>query len=687
MEFPHRDWRLYDDIISPFSAATMHAPNVKPRLSSSSKIFQFDSMLPDSFIRMYSFVVCLLNLLVILVTSIHMYLIGGLTQLLLVTFALLLALVLYLASLFTSWRTSSIVSLWSLQFIIVNATMSCIMHPNALHCHQDRPADDFVPKLRFVARRGDVPMYLTWAWLFLTFLRCFRLPKVPPSTRVEISICICLTFCMAQIIICPILLLKETSCFKMGFATANFSIGCLMVVPVMINEMTHFLRTGDGTGCRALLLVPVAFTVTRFVGLARLGLLEKETCLVMALAFGTTVSLHVATSVREDVCSSSPLYVKNHTRENSRFTDRLHDWTERLRTWRAINLAYMVNATVSLFVYGFFWDNQGMRQVVNTTHTSMLALMPLHMGDGKRHLGRETVLGLASISVLAVAANVLIDWSKVRGVRDGCWLAMFWPTDRHFRFLTVLKVNMLLAKVDMLLCQATTLKGLGGPTKMEWLQIFSIVSTFAMASLSVISMFGVALSVISFSDVFRFPRILWRATMASVLLLHACGAALLLTKDNAFLSLTVLDTGWAGVLLGWGSVWFLAANEVALFLSSRVSWPRVFAALQSPRGVRALVTYIAITLPMSLLVSLMDFISFCPVVRKSLQPLHVSFYMAVFTFLSLSFILLCGLAIMALGSSSWHWERVRRESTMRETSTGSSSCSTEEEEVSGESSL
>merc|ERR1712226_1723078 len=93
------------------------------------------------------------------------------------------------------------------------------------------------------------------------------------------------------------------------------------------------------------------------------------------LACVISFTLHVATKSHDHVCSTSPLYSKIAAKGDIE-RHCIRRFRMKMRTWRGINCAYVINGIVTLSVYGLFWCKPG-----PSTHSTSpeQVFLPFHL--------------------------------------------------------------------------------------------------------------------------------------------------------------------------------------------------------------------------------------------------------------------------------------------------------------------
>jgi len=106
-----------------------------------------------------------------------------------------------------------------------------------------------------------------------------------------------------------------------------------------------------------------------------------------------------------------------------------------------------------------------------------------------------------------------------------------------------------------------------------------------------------------------------------------CGILLLCVVFNAIGTERVIgvdppspqELSWLGVVLPLGTKWLYVGNELTLVLSSKLSEPKVFAAVQSRQGVGVLVTVGAVGTPMTMVLKATIWLYYCENRKLGLQ--------------------------------------------------------------------
>eukprot|EP00449_Zooxanthella_nutricula_P046708 CAMPEP_0198609074 /NCGR_PEP_ID=MMETSP1462-20131121/156211_1 /TAXON_ID=1333877 /ORGANISM="Brandtodinium nutriculum, Strain RCC3387" /LENGTH=804 /DNA_ID=CAMNT_0044340879 /DNA_START=80 /DNA_END=2495 /DNA_ORIENTATION=+ len=268
-----------------------------------------------------------------------------------------------------------------------------------------------------------------------------------------------------------------------------------------------------------------------------------------------------------------------------------------LPSWRASHVMYCLNALMSVLIYGPLWSRM-------YTHFTMESGLEL-----ERAMWRTTVVDVRTRRIMTVAmsclaivvglASLLTDRWRERASWEGALFFRFVPIDRHFRTLVLLKCGVLATKIDLLLVRSGT--EAHQPVHLV-LQLISIATTAGLASWNTIKLHATALDLIGeFNDTFRSPATLLRATRLGTVMWYfwtAVFLSIVATSDGLGDSHFLAVRDALGFYVWVNIFWLIASNELTLLISSKVSRPQVFEAVQSPTGLRAVLAYISIAAPL-----------------------------------------------------------------------------------------
>uniref|UniRef100_A0A7S2NBU2 Uncharacterized protein n=1 Tax=Zooxanthella nutricula TaxID=1333877 RepID=A0A7S2NBU2_9DINO len=230
---------------------------------------------------------------------------------------------------------------------------------------------------------------------------------------------------------------------------------------------------------------------------------------------------------------------------------------------------------------------------------------------------RGLIFGMALSSLCICVVSILSDRYKQQHMWQGNAFLHF-PRDTHFRCITAMKVGMVIVKIDFLMTYAKP-KDHGAATIM---QVISIAFSLVCANWSIIGMLNAALDIShEFAGMFRYPVALWRSSIMCLVLWHSVTGLLLLLAVGDVIGIEKFvfgahipspqDLSWLGVVLPLMSKWLYMGNELALVLSSRLSHPQVFAAVQSRQGIAIVATVGAIGTPMTMLCKTAMWLFYC----------------------------------------------------------------------------
>uniref|UniRef100_A0A7S2PSV3 Uncharacterized protein n=1 Tax=Zooxanthella nutricula TaxID=1333877 RepID=A0A7S2PSV3_9DINO len=366
----------------------------------------------------------------------------------------------------------------------------------------------------------------------------------------------------------------------------------------------EWLATRDGTGCRVVAPYLAMLTVYRASLVYRHAThvsWDGRPIGAVGAGLAAMVLAILASEAPDRVCSASPMFMYTPSVVKALRCSSLagvRQWLKAtLPSWRASHVMYCLNALMSVLIYGPLWSRM-------YTHFTMESGLEL-----ERAMWRTTVVDVRTRRIMTVAmsclaivvglASLLTDRWRERASWEGALFFRFVPIDRHFRTLVLLKCGVLATKIDLLLVRSGT--EAHQPVHLV-LQLISIATTAGLASWNTIKLHATALDLIGeFNDTFRSPASLLRATRLATVAWY-CWTAVLLSivatsdglGDSHFLA--VRDA--LGFYVWVNIFWLIASNELTLLISSKVSRPQVFEAVQSPTGLRAVLAYISIAAPL-----------------------------------------------------------------------------------------
>jgi len=388
----------------------------------------------------------------------------------------------------------------------------------------------------------------------------------------------------------------------------HFCAAGLGIYPTLVCGMSllaavtfEWLATRDGTGCRVVAPYLAMLTVYRASLVYRHAThvsWDGRPIGAVGAGLAAMVLAILASEAPDRVCSASPMFMYTPSVVKALRCSSLagvRQWLkETLPSWRASHVVYCLNAMLSVLIYGPLWS----RMYAQFTMESERSMWRTTMVDVRTR--RMMTVAMSCLAIMVGLASLFADRWRERVNWEGVSCFRFVPTDRHFRTLVVLKCGVLATKIDLLLVRS------GAEAHQPMLlvlQLISIATTAGVASWNTIKLHATALDLIGeFNDTFRSPASLLRATRLATVAWY-CWTAVLLsivaTSDGLGHSYIRAVRDTLGFYVWVNMFWLIASNELTLLISSKVSRPQVFEAVQSPTGLRAVLAYIFVFAPWS----------------------------------------------------------------------------------------
>eukprot|EP00449_Zooxanthella_nutricula_P019940 CAMPEP_0198531260 /NCGR_PEP_ID=MMETSP1462-20131121/26837_1 /TAXON_ID=1333877 /ORGANISM="Brandtodinium nutriculum, Strain RCC3387" /LENGTH=619 /DNA_ID=CAMNT_0044261151 /DNA_START=65 /DNA_END=1921 /DNA_ORIENTATION=- len=428
-------------------------------------------------------------------------------------------------------------------------------------------------------------------WLLRILLSCLFVPASWPCSKQH-------AYAQLSAFLSLVVICSSTAVMlgDLGFLDAHahgMTSLVLCGITFLTNGVLHWLATSDGAGCRIAVPVLVVLTLGRVV---RTFWIVGPSWWCM-WNFGASLAVFMlaalATETPDLVCSTAPVFTWEPTVVKFLACGCLTEARQKIKdflpTWRCAVLAHCLNSMLSLLIYGPLWAD-----VQYLPDEGPHEWQSRRGGLAARQVG---ILVMSFVALYVSSSSLLTDrWREREGWTGTSWFR-FLPIDRHFRSLVALKCGIACAKVDLLLSFST------GPAQhvgILTLQLISITTTAALASWNTIKMHSAALDTVGeFGDVFRFPAALLRiSTLATIMWYVIVGVLLVVVAVSRAQSQRVPRyCNIFGVFVMVNVFWLVANNELVLLISSKLSSPRVFAALQSPTVLKAILAFIAVVQP------------------------------------------------------------------------------------------
>eukprot|EP00449_Zooxanthella_nutricula_P022648 CAMPEP_0198524426 /NCGR_PEP_ID=MMETSP1462-20131121/22736_1 /TAXON_ID=1333877 /ORGANISM="Brandtodinium nutriculum, Strain RCC3387" /LENGTH=579 /DNA_ID=CAMNT_0044254153 /DNA_START=106 /DNA_END=1842 /DNA_ORIENTATION=+ len=524
---------------------------------------------------------------------------------------------------------------WSCAFSGLYAASTCPRNWEQLTCKGIRVADAVPDPL--------VGTCISGLWSLASQLPRWCVFERRPRTYWQLLAAVTLAACALLALVSTYMLLSTPCGLHVDKATIWFALGCLVSAQAVAGQIIRFFHAGGCTGFRV--VAGPLIMVLSCLGASVVHNADDWSALCWAcsaLFACAVVCGGIATHLPEEICSNSVLFERARSSNlTSGVCGTFRSVKRYTKTWRGTLMMCAVNSTISAWVY---------RPWTGQSYTDHYVSRLPHRGtfDTLHIASPETscciIFVLATLSFGTSVVSILSDRCRQdKKLQGGTFPTL--PMDRHFRGVTALKIGMIIVKTDFLM----TYGNADAHEVPTILQVVSIALTVVCANWSVIRMLQSALDIShEFSGMFRYPVTLWRASITCLFVWHAMNAMLLLLAVFDVLDIEHVlgvaipspqHVSWLGVLLPVGTQWLYMGNELALVLSSKVSNPRVFAAVQSRQGTVIVATCGAVGIPMTMICKVIMWLLHC---RNRKLGLHGDIAWETYICFAVSITFVCG---------------------------------------------